>query len=83
MEVTVSRDMLVSALASHLDTETGGMLNVEVGELRGVSETGESFPITGVILEASRKLAPLPAPVNHVTPTGHRLSLATFEGRNL
>ena len=85
MEVAVGNDMLGSALADHLADITGGMLDLEVGEIFALDQAGHKFPITGIVVETRHKaLGPKDiVPAERVTETGNCIRLASFEGERL
>lgn len=85
MEVSVSNDTLGDALAVHMAEVTGGMLDIEVGGIFALDQTGHKFPITGIVIETRHKaLGPKDiVPAERTTETGNRLRLASYEGERL
>lgn len=85
MEVSVSTDLLEEALAAHMASVTGGMLDMEVGTVFALDQAGHRFPISGLVIEAHSKTQAKAEvmPCERTTVTGNRLRLAAFEGERV
>lgn len=82
--ISISRDMLIKAVAAEVKRQSFGVASLEVTNIEGVIESGESFEIVGIRVQAEKPKPTAAEILQRTPPAGQgKIRLAAIDGEAL